>query len=66
MQLLCRALTHTNFPDPSICFATIMSHANSMERIDGKPYSPEDYTANGDLYKNIFAEKVRKEVKTWL
>ena len=43
-----------------------MSRANSMERIDGKPYSPEDYTANGDLYKNIFAEKVRKEVNTWL
>ena len=44
--------------DPSVCYATVLSRANSMERIDGRPYSPEDYSENGDLYKCIFAEKV--------
>lgn len=44
--------------DPSVCYATVLSRANSMERLDGKPYSPEDYAENGDLYKCIFAEKV--------
>ncbi|XP_063674612.1 alpha-aminoadipic semialdehyde synthase, mitochondrial-like [Bolinopsis microptera] len=44
--------------DPSICYATVLRRSNSMERIDGKPYSADDYNMNGDLYKNIFAEKV--------
>jgi hypothetical protein len=49
---------HINPSDPSICYATVLSRANSTERIDGRPYSPEDYAANADLYRNIFAEQV--------
>ena len=33
-----------------------------MERIDGRPYSADDYNLNGDLYKNIFAEKVNSKL----
>ena len=45
--------------DPSVCYATVLSRHNTMERIDGKPYSAADYQENGDMYRNIFAEQVK-------